>query len=461
MILKLPENVKKIIHMLQDAGFEAYAVGGCVRDALLGREPDDWDITTSALPEQVKKLFARTIDTGLQHGTVTVLFRAGNDGWDTYEVTTFRIDGVYEDARHPKDVTFTPSLEEDLKRRDFTINAMAYNETAGLIDCFDGLSDLKDKQIRCVGDPKERFTEDALRMMRAVRFAAQLGFTVVPETLKQIRELAPRLAMISAERIQTELVKLLVSDHPDKFEMLYQGGLTDVFLPEFSALMKTAQHSKHHGETAGEHTLISLKKVRADKVLRLAMLFHDIAKPVCRTTDESGEDHFHRHPQIGAEMTKKILRRLKFDNETTRCVVNLVRLHDERIFRLEEAGSGAKQLRAVRRAVSRNGEDVYPNLFAVMRADILAQSEWMRTQKLALVDRYEKCWREICQKNQCLSIKDLAIDGSDLIAQGIPSGPEIGTILHEMLEDVLDEPENNNKEYLLEHLEIYQKREGK
>ena len=457
MVLKLPENVKKIIHTLQDAGFEAYAVGGCVRDALLGREPDDWDITTSALPEQVKGLFARTIDTGLQHGTVTVLFRAGKDDWETYEVTTFRIDGVYEDARHPKDVTFTPSLKEDLKRRDFTINAMAYNETVGLVDCFDGLSDLKKKQIRCVGDARERFTEDALRMMRAVRFAAQLGFSVVPDTLAQIRALAPRLSMISAERIQTELVKLLISDHPDQFEMLYEGGLTDVFLPEFSALMDTPQHSRHHGESAGEHTIASLRRVRADKVLRLAMLFHDIAKPECRTTDENGEDHFYGHPQIGAEMTKKILRRLKFDNETTRRVVNLVRLHDERIFRLEESGSGQKQLRAVRRAVSRNGEDVYPDLFAVMRADILAQSNYLRSEKIARVDGYERLWREVLSKRQCLSIKDLAVDGSDLIAQGIPSGPGIGAILHAMLEDVLDEPERNNREYLLTHLEEYQK----
>ena len=339
MVLKLPENVKKIIHTLQDAGFEAYAVGGCVRDALLGREPDDWDITTSALPQQVKGLFARTIDTGLQHGTVTVLFRAGKDGWDTYEVTTFRIDGVYEDARHPKDVTFTPSLKEDLRRRDFTINAMAYNETAGLVDCFDGLSDLKKKQIRCVGDARERFTEDALRMMRAVRFAAQLGFSVVPDTLAQIRALAHRLSMISAERIRTELVKLLVSEHPDQLKILYESGLTDVFLPEFSALMETPQQSRHHGESAGEHTIASLCRVRADKVVRLAMLFHDIAKPLCRTTDENGEDHFYGHPQVGAEMTKKILRRLKFDNETTRRVVSLVRLHDERVFRLEDAGS--------------------------------------------------------------------------------------------------------------------------
>ena len=457
MVLKLPENVKKIIHTLQDAGFEAYAVGGCVRDALLGREPDDWDITTSALPEQVKGLFARTIDTGLQHGTVTVLFRAGKDSWDTYEVTTFRIDGVYEDARHPKDVTFTPSLREDLKRRDFTINAMAYNETVGLVDCFDGLSDLKNKQIRCVGEAKERFTEDALRMMRAVRFAAQLGFSVVPDTLAQIKALAPRLSMISAERIQTELVKLLVSDHPEKMETLYQCGLTDVFLPEFSALMKTPQNSRHHGENVGEHTIESLRHVRVDKVLRLAMLFHDIAKPLCRTTDENGEDHFHGHPQIGAEMTKKILRRLKFDNDTTRRVVNLVRLHDERVFRLEENGSDQKQLRTVRRAISRNGEDVYPDLFAVMRADILAQSAYMRSEKLARVDGYERLWREVLLKKQCLSVKDLAVDGSDLIAQGIPSGPEIGQILHAMLEDVLDEPERNNREYLLGHLEKYQK----
>lgn len=467
--IRLPDHVKTIISVLEDAGHEAYAVGGCVRDALLGREPDDWDITTSALPEQVKRLFPRTIDTGLQHGTVTVLFPGPElqsqsaacppdpaqdadahkkQTWFTYEVTTFRVDGVYEDGRHPKEVAFTPSLKEDLKRRDFTINAMAYNERTGLADCFCGLQDLRDGKIRCVGVAKNRFTEDALRMMRAIRFAAQLGFEIVPDTGNQIKALAPRLAMISAERIQTELVKLLVSPHPDRMELFYTCGLTDVFLPEFSALMRTPQNNKHHGETAGAHTIASLNRIRPDRVLRLAMLFHDIAKPLCRTTDEDGADHFYGHPQAGAKLTREILRRLKFDNDTIRRVAALVGCHDER---------PPLELRAVRRAVSRNQADIYPDLFAVMRADILAQSGWMRQEKLARVDGYERLWREISAKKQCLSVKDLAVDGKDLIEAGIPSGPEIGHILNAMLDHVLEEPQDNQRGYLLMHLQAFRR----
>ena len=454
----LPDKVKGIIRTLENHGFEAYAVGGCVRDAILGRTPDDWDITTSARPEQVKACFSRTVDTGLQHGTVTVLC-----GRETFEVTTYRIDGIYEDARHPKEVTFTPSLEEDLMRRDFTINAMAYNERHGLVDRFDGMRDIRDGVVRCVGDPKERFTEDALRMMRAVRFAAQLGFQIDPATKEQIGALAPRLSMISAERIRTELVKLLVSPHPEMLQVMYETGLTDIFLPEFSALMHTPQNSKHHGESAGEHTIEALRHVQPDQNLRLAMLFHDIAKPLCRTTDENGEDHFHGHPQKGAEMTKQILRRLKFDNDTIRHVSSLVRIHDERIYRpvlpddtsAQQKDTDAKQMRAVRRAVSRNGVDMYPDLFAVMRADILAQSDYKRAEKLSAVDGYERLWKEIKERNECLSIKDLAVDGRALIAEGISQGPEIGRVLHAMLEHVLEYPEHNDRAYLLEHLSTF------
>ena len=248
--LRLPEAVTSIIRTLESHGYEAYAVGGCVRDSLLGRAPSDWDITTSALPAQVKRLFRRTVDTGLQHGTVTVLME--NEG---YEVTTYRVDGVYEDGRHPKEVTFTASLEEDLKRRDFTINAMAYNPGTGIVDLFSGMTDMEHKIIRCVGDPLERFTEDALRIMRAVRFSAQLGFSIQDQTKQALSVLAPNLKLVSAERIRTELVKLLVSPHPDYLRTAYEAGITRIFFPEWDACMETPQNTPHHCYSVGEHIL--------------------------------------------------------------------------------------------------------------------------------------------------------------------------------------------------------------
>ena len=294
MRIQIPEKGSQIINGLTQAGFEAYIVGGCVRDAILGRSATDWDITTNAKPEQVKALFPRTIDTGIQHGTVTVML--GRTG---FEVTTYRIDGEYQDGRHPEKVTFTRNLLEDLKRRDFTINAMAYNETEGLIDAFDGFEDLRNRQIRCVGDPTERFTEDALRILRAVRFAAQLDFTIEEKTLQAISEFAPNLSKISAERIQTEIVKLLTSDHPQTWRTLYETGITSVILPEFDVCMVTPQNNPHHCYYVGEHILQALPQVEPDKVLRLAILLHDIGKPKVRNTDEDEVDHFTNHGDVG------------------------------------------------------------------------------------------------------------------------------------------------------------------
>ena len=251
--IQIPEKANRIIAALTEAGFEAYVVGGCVRDAILGRTAADWDITTNARPEQVKALFPRTLDTGLQHGTVTVM-----QGREGFEVTTYRIDGEYLDGRHPEKVTFTPSLLEDLRRRDFTVNAMAYNEKEGLVDAFDGLGDLKRRQIRCVGNAEERFTEDALRILRAVRFSAQLDFTIEAHTRAALSRFAPRLSKVSAERIQTELVKLLTSPHPERFRVVWETGISAVILPEFDACMNTPQNHPHHSWSVGEHTLRAL-----------------------------------------------------------------------------------------------------------------------------------------------------------------------------------------------------------
>ncbi len=437
MKIRLPEKVSFIIGELNKAGHEAYAVGGCVRDSVLGREPQDWDITTSARPDQVKAVFRHTIDTGIQHGTVTVLLNH-----ESFEVTTYRIDGRYEDARHPKDVVFTASLLEDLKRRDFTINAMAYNEESGFVDAFDGLGDIGRGLIRCVGNPEDRFGEDALRMLRAVRFAAQLGFRLDEDTRAAILRLAGNLKRISAERIQAELVKLLVSSHPEEILSVYETGMADVILPEFSAMMRTPQQNPHHCGTVGVHTLRSLREVPPDRVLRLTMLFHDVAKPVCAERDADGIDHFHGHPQKGAEMAGQILRRLKFDNDTITKVKALVRAHDDRPYPVTE--------RNVRRSVFRNGEAQYPALFAVKRADILAQSDYFREEKLEHLAEYEAVYRQIMTKRQCLSLRDLAVSGTDLIAEGVKPGREIGRILNAMLQEVLDHPDMNRKEILLE-----------
>lgn len=434
--IQLPDKVAHIIDILTKQGCEAYAVGGCVRDSMLGRVPQDWDITTSAKPKQVKALFRHTIDTGIQHGTVTVMIdREG------FEVTTYRIDGAYEDARHPKEVIFTGNLLEDLKRRDFTINAMAYNERDGLVDAFDGIGDLARGVIRCVGCATERFSEDALRMLRAIRFAAQLGFAIEDETECAIGELAGNIAKVSAERIQTELVKLLLSAHPERIVTAYQTGLTAVFLPEFDVMMRTQQRNPHHCYPVGEHTVEALKGVSADKVLRLAALLHDVAKPICRMTDAQGIDHFYGHPAKGADMARTVLRRLKFDNDTTDRVCALVKWHDDNPKPVEPA---------IRRAIHRIGIDQYPAIFAVKRADIRAQSTYRQEEKLAYVDAYEKLYCEIMDREECISLKQLAVTGSDLIAAGMKPGREIGEMLKVMLELVLEEPERNTKEALME-----------
>lgn len=431
----LPEKVRYILDTLNRNGYEAYAVGGCVRDSLLGRVPQDWDITTSARPKEVKTLFHPTIDTGIQHGTVTVML--AHEG---FEVTTYRIDGEYEDARHPKEVCFTANLLEDLKRRDFTINAMAYNEENGLVDAFDGIGDLRRGVIRCVGDAEARFSEDALRMLRAVRFAAQLGFCIEENTRMAIMKLAGNIARVSAERIQAELVKLLVSANPQEMKEAYRTGLTAVFLPEFDRMMETPQHNPHHCYTVGEHTICALREVPADKVLRLTMLLHDVAKPVCRTTDEMGVDHFYGHPTKGSEMARAVLRRMKFDNDTTDRVCRLVQWHDDNP---ELTG------KSIRRAIYRIGAEQYPALFAVKRADICAQSDYRRAEKLAYVATYEKMYDEIKQRAECLTLKELAVTGQDLIAEGMQPGKEIGVMLKRLLEIVLENPQKNTKEELL------------
>lgn len=458
MKIQMPEDVKYILEKLNNAGYEAYAVGGCVRDSILGRVPDDWDITTSAKPEETKALFPRTIDTGIQHGTVTVM--CNHVG---YEVTTYRIDGEYEDSRHPKEVIFTSDLLEDLKRRDFTINAMAYNhledretlpeaeanthKSAGLVDAFGGIEDIQNKIIRCVGNPIHRFEEDALRMMRAVRFSAQLGYEIENETKAAIKVLAGNLANISAERIQVELVKLLVSNHPDYFRTAYETGMTKVFFPEFDKAMETKQNNPHHIYTVGEHMLQSLNHVRNDKVLRLAMILHDIAKPMTLQTGDDGMDHFYGHPEKSEEMAKKILKRLRFDNDTLGKVCKLVKFHDRKLSLKPEK---------LRKLIVEIGPELFPLLLEVKEADMLAQSSYKREEKQKELEDVRKVYRQILDDKDCLSLKELAVTGRDLIDAGMKPGKELGAILQKLFEYVLDNPEKNTKEDLLFYYETIQ-----
>ena len=435
MKIQLPPKVNQIMQTLQANGFEAYAVGGCVRDSILGRKPDDWDITTSATPQETKQLLQKTFDTGIEHGTITVLL-----GKDAYEVTTYRVDGKYEDSRHPSEETFSRSLKEDLLRRDFTMNAMAYNDKEGLVDIFGGMDDLQNRCIRCVGNAEERFREDALRILRAVRFAAQLDFEVEEETKQGIRRLAPTLANISAERIQVELVKMLVSPNPGLLRMAYELGITQVILPEFDVMMQTTQETPHHCYSVGEHTLRAVELVRAEKALRLTMLLHDVAKPKMKTVDDKGRAHFKKHDLEGTQMAKAILRRLKFDNDTINKVTKLVAYHD---YRMEA------EPRLVRRAMNRIGEDLFAEYLEVRMADTLAQSAYQREEKLQNLQDIRSCYEEIIENKQCVSLKELAVTGSDLIADGMMPGKEIGHVLQLLLEQVLEKPELNDKETLL------------
>lgn len=434
-MINLPNDVANIIRILEEAGYEAYAVGGCVRDSILGREPNDWDITTSALPQQVKGLFSHTIDTGLQHGTVTVMMNHVG-----YEVTTYRVDGEYEDSRHPKSVTFTRDLVEDLKRRDFTINAMAYNEKDGMVDVFGGMHDLENGVVRAVGDPKERFTEDALRMMRAVRFAAQLGYEIEEQTKLAIQDMAGTLKKISAERIQAELVKLVTSDHPEHMRLLYETGITKIILPQFDRMMETEQNNPHHCYSVGEHTIKAMEQVGADKVLRLTMLFHDMGKPDTKTTDEQGIDHFHGHAALSEKCAWNTLKDLKFDNDTIHKVTKLTYWHDYKI---------QTDKRGVRRALNKIGEPLFLPLLEVKYADTMAQSNYKRNTKLDEIAALKEIYGQIKKDEECFQLKDLALTGQDLIALGMKPGPEVGKTLSKLLDIVIEDPEQNKKEKLL------------
>ncbi len=435
-VIDPPESVRHIMRVLREQGYEAYVVGGCVRDALLGKVPKDWDIAGSALPDAVKKLFPKTVDTGLKHGTVTVVMEG-----EAFELTTFRIDGQYDDNRHPEQVEFTGRLEDDLSRRDFTVNAMAWSEETGLVDLFGGRVDLAARRIKTVGLPGERFHEDALRMLRAVRFAAGLGFEIDGQTLEGIIANNALIVNISSERIRDELNGILTSDYPMKFQLLRDSGLLKLIMPEVDACFDTPQNNPHHIYNVGEHSLHALSPIENDKCLRWAMLLHDTGKVVTRSTDEEGIDHFYGHSARSVEIAEAVLKRMKFDNRSMERIIRLIKFHDRDII---------SQPKAVARAVNVVGDDIFMDLLKVKRADMAAHNPPVIQKGIEYADEIERIYAELKEDHCCFSLKDLAIDGNDLLALGFQEGRELGRTLKLLFERVLEDPTLNEKEKLKE-----------
>lgn len=442
--IKMPGEALFIIHILNNNGFEAYAVGGCVRDSILGKKPEDWDIATNAKPGEVKNLFNKTIDTGLKHGTVTVVPGGQNEASSarqSFEVTTYRIDGKYIDNRRPETVVFTSSLEYDLSRRDFTINAIACHPEQGLVDPFGGIKDIESRIIRTVGDAGERFREDALRMLRAVRFSAQLDFAVDSSTLQSIKNNCLLIQNISLERVRDELTKIIISDQPVKFSLLKDTGLLQFILPEFEACFETAQNHPYHLYNVAVHSLNSLSYVEKDKTLRWAMLLHDIGKSSTKTTDDEGVDHFYSHHIQSVQLAEEILKKLRFDSKTIDKVLRLIKYHSRSI----EMDS-----KAVRKAVYTIGDDIFSGLLKVKEADYKAQNPEYLKDRLDKLDGVKAIYMDIKEKQPCFSLKDLAINGQDLINMGFRQGREIGEILNRLLDMMIENPELNKKEKLIE-----------
>lgn len=450
--IKMPEGAAYIIEELNKHGFEAFIVGGCVRDALLGKEPSDWDITTLAKPEDIKRIFRHTIDTGIAHGTVTVLIYGAKasakngKNHESFEVTTYRVDGAYTDHRRPDKVTFTDRLVEDLKRRDFTINAMAYNDESGLVDIFDGQGCLENGIIACVGAAKDRFDEDALRILRAIRFSAQLGFAIEEKTLAAMKQQSPLLAKISAERIQAELTKLITSDHPDRLITAYELGITKEILPEFDAMMNTEQNNPYHLYNVGVHTVKVMENIAPEPILRYTALLHDVGKPYTKKTGADGVDHFYGHQEVSEKKAREILRRLKLDNHTIDKTCRLVLNHDYGI-------QGQLSERNVRRFISRLGADNFWDFISIRKADMAGQSDFRLEERKADLRFMTDTYNKIKENEQCLSLSDMKLSGKDLIEMGASQGKKIGAVLKELFERVLDDPELNEHERLKEMAE--------
>lgn len=436
MKIIIPSQVETVIEKLRNCGQEAFIVGGCVRDSIMGLTPHDWDVATSARPNEIKAAFSgcRLVETGIKHGTITVLMDKM-----PIEVTTYRVDGEYSDNRHPDQVHFTRSLKEDLSRRDFTVNALAYNHAEGIIDCFNGLEDIEKKQIRCVGEPDLRFQEDGLRILRALRFASVLGFSIEETTAKSILRNDTLLDFIAKERINAEFTKLLCGKNVKDVFRDYRT-VVGRFLPEINAMFEFHQHNNYHIYDVWEHTLKAVSSVEPTAVLRLTMLLHDIGKPSCFTQDEKGVGHFYGHDKKSVELSIGILQRLKYDGSTINQVLTLVKYHDSTL---------SPEEKPLRRLLSVLGEENLRLLLKVKAADIMAQNP-IYSGRLNGLKETEDILNHIISQNLCFSLKNLEINGKDLLSLGIPQSAEIGRILSVLLNEVIDDKCPNKHRALMD-----------
>ena len=438
MKIEVPQGAADIIRILQENGHEAYIVGGCVRDSLMGKTPHDFDICTNANPGQVYNCIWDTykiVESGIKHGTVTVITPTGS-----YEVTTYRIDGEYTDGRRPDFVEFVADLFLDLSRRDFTINAIAYSEDKGMIDLFGGMDDLKNRVIRCVGDAGERFNEDALRILRALRFSSTLGFSIEEETRAAIHKMSKKLSLVSAERITDELVKLLAGDNACSVLIEYSDVFAEI-IPELKPCIGFDQNNRFHQYTVYDHIAHAVSNYKGrDPVVSMSLLLHDIGKPHCYTENEKG-GHFYGHCEISYKLARNALSRLRFDKRSTEDILELVRHHDAVM---------EPNRRVVKRWLNRIGTEQFTRLLDIRIADILAHAEGTYESR---VER----WRglcdelaEVCAEMQCFSLKDLDVNGHDIMALGIGQGELVGRVLNALLDRVIDEELENDKDILLE-----------
>ena len=436
--IEVPTPVNYIIHELEKCGHEAYIVGGCVRDSVLGRKPHDYDICTSATPDEILQAFPNEeiIPTGLQHGTVTILINK-----EPFEVTTYRIDGDYSDNRRPDNVTFTKNLVEDLRRRDFTINAMAYNPKTGLIDPFNGMEDIKYKKIRCVGSAEDRFNEDALRILRAIRFEAQLNFAGLPETMFEIERQYERLKNISIERINSEFCKIVASEQ-FCVELVLYPNVFSLFIPELKDLVGFQQNNPYHAYDVFNHMVHAIERCESDDlVVRLAVFFHDFGKPHSYQDGEDGIRHFKGHGKVSADITDSIMKRLRFDNETRNNVVELVYYHDATF----DVGK-----KYVKRWLNKIGEKQFRRLLEVRKADIKGQKPDYEKSRIDKVNNIENILEEILQEQECFSLKDLAVNGNDVKkTMNLKEGKDVGYWLNEILKRVMDGELKNDRDDLI------------
>ena len=450
LILQLPAPVSDLLRRLNESGFSAYAVGGCVRDSMLGLEPHDWDICTSALPEQMQEVFRdlHTVETGLKHGTLTVVV-----DHVPYEVTTFRVDGDYTDHRHPDSVCFVDNLTEDLARRDFTVNAMAWSPETGLADPFDGQSDLAAGLIRCVGEAEKRFDEDALRILRALRFASVYDFAIEPATSAALRKMAPDLSRVAGERVREELLKLLCGKAVGRILREYPEVLAEI-IPEIRPMVGYDQQNHHHSYDLWEHTVRGIEGVPAEPILRLTMLLHDTGKPEARTTDEKGEGHYKGHGKISEQIARKTAEALHLDNASRDRLCTLV-LHHDTPLRTQSGEINTDRSFLLRR-LNRFGEENLRALFLIHCSDRVATGYTTQEREDVRLKERMDALNALLAEQPCFTLKDLAVNGRDLMAAGL-KGKAVGEALQALLEAVMDVKVPNEKEALLNALpSLYQ-----